>query len=50
MECCMICSESNGRLMQYKDAESWARFYRAAVIKQLCQILDLSTGEQEFPQ
>ena len=50
MECCLICSESDGSLMQYKDAESWARFYHAAVIKQHRQILDLSTGEQDFPQ
>ena len=49
-ECCVICSESDGRLMQCKDAESWARFYRVGLIKQHRQILDLSTGEQDFPQ
>ena len=32
------------------DAESWTRFYRAAVIKKHRQILDLSTGGQDFPQ
>ena len=46
----MICSENDGRLMQRKDAESWARFYRVGLIKQHRQILDLSTGEQDFPQ
>ena len=50
MECCVICSESDGSLMQCKDAESWARFHHAAVIKQHRQILDLSKGEQDFPQ
>ena len=50
MECCVICSDSDGSLMQCKDAESWASFYRAAVIKQHRQILGLSTGEQDFPQ
>ena len=34
MECCVICSESDGSLMQGKVVESWARFYRAAVINQ----------------
>ena len=34
MECCVICSESDGNLMQCIEAESWVRFYRAAVIKQ----------------
>ena len=46
----MICSKSDGRLMQCKDAESWARFYRVGLIKQRRQILDLSTGEKDFPQ
>ena len=50
MECCVICSESDESLMQCKDTETWARFYRVAVIKQHRQILDLSTGEQDFPQ
>ena len=36
--------------MQCKDAESWARFYRVVVTKQHRQILDLSAGEQDFPQ
>ena len=44
----MICSESDGRLMQCKDAESWAKFYRVGLIKQHRQILDLSKGEQDF--
>lgn len=50
MENCVICCESDGSLVQCKDAESWARLYRAAAIKQHHQILDLSTGEQDFPK
>lgn len=50
MECCVICSKSYGSLMQCKDAESWARFCHVAVIKRHRQILDLSTGEQDYPQ
>ena len=34
MECCVICSESDGGLVQCKDAQWWVRFYRVAVIKQ----------------
>ena len=46
----MICSERDEGLVQCKDAESWARLYRAEAIKQHHQILDLSTGEQDFPK
>lgn len=46
----MICNEIDESLVQCKDAESWARLYRAAAIKQHHQILDLSTGEQDFPK
>ena len=50
IESCVICSESDASLMQRKNAESWARLYRTAAIKQYHHILDLSTAEQNFSQ
>ena len=45
----MICNgESAGNLVQPKDAESWARLYCAAEIRQFAPILDLSTGKHDF--
>ena len=50
IESCVICSESDASLMQRKNAESLARLYRVAAIKQHHHILDLSTAEQDFSQ
>ena len=50
MENCVICSsESAENLVQCKDAESWARLYCAAEIRQFTPILDLSKGKHDFP-
>ena len=51
MKNCVICSsESAEKLVQCKDAESWARLYCAAEIRQFTPILDLSTGKHNFPR
>ena len=50
IESCVICSESDEHLVQCKDDESWTRVYRTSAIRQHRQILDLSTGERDFPQ
>jgi hypothetical protein len=51
MENCVICSsESDENLAQCEDAESWARLYCAAEIRQFTPILDLSDGKHDFPR
>ena len=50
IESCVIFSESDEHLVQCEGEESWAKLYRAAAIRQHRQILDLSTGERDFPQ
>ena len=50
MDTCVICNEEGVGLVHCKDAESWTRLHRAAVIRQHQTILALSTGESEFPE
>lgn len=48
IESCVIFRQSDASLMQRKNAESWARLYRAAAIKQQHHILDLFNSSTGF--